>query len=167
MAQPKARQGNLKRPLPHLAVAVFCEEILEEKNGLSSIIRMLDVISVKPPPTQAPEVGGKAQKPAVPALIFLAFKSGDAKGEYDVHIEMVLPDGKRERLAGSSLNFPGGGFGMNIKAKVIAPIAEEGLVWYDVLVDGVLVTRMPLEVRHEQTETPEVRAPRSNPKKKK
>jgi hypothetical protein len=157
-AKAKARAA---KPLPHLAAAVFCEQALEDKEGMMTVVRILDVLIVAPPSDWSlPPEGAKEAKPAVPVLAFVSFKSGDAKGEYGFRFDMILPSGKREKMAEGRLNFLGNENGVNVKLAAFAPVAEEGLLWYEVLVDDILFTRMPLRIRHakpQQQATPETR----------
>lgn len=148
----KHRRSKAARPKPFLAAALFCEKVLEEKEGVSSLVRVLDVITVTMPPNLILEKG--KPKPVIPVLAFVAFKSGGAKGDCTLQIDMAPPSGKKERIAETTMTFLGEEQGVNVRAELFVPVAVEGLYWYEVRVDGVLFTSMPLRVRHAQTEPP-------------
>ena len=96
MAKVRSR-SKATRAQPLLAAAVFCENYLEDKEGLSTLIRVLDGITVAQPPELPPAPkGGKQPESAVAVLAFVSFRSGEAKGEYDLRIDMVSPSGERK-----------------------------------------------------------------------
>jgi hypothetical protein len=154
MAKPAEKSRDktkVPRAQPYLAAALFCERVLEETDQVPTLVRLMDTIIVpKPPEPPPPSEGQEQQKFGIPILAFVAFKSGDAKGEYKFQIDMILPSGEREAMAKTTMSFLGDENGVNVKATVVAPIGQEGLVWYEVLVDGVSITRMPLRIRHAQ-----------------
>jgi hypothetical protein len=133
------KKSKTGRPL--LAGALFCEKILEEKDNVLSVIRIVDVITLPKPPDLPPGPEGQpAPVPIAQLLAFLSFKSGDAKGESLLQLSVVMPSGKRQPASTSTpMTFLGGNHGVIVRAPVFAPVAEEGLYWYEVRVDGRLL----------------------------
>lgn len=76
---------------PYLAVATFCENVIEDKQGTLSLIRLIDRMTLTTSGPDAPE-----KMPPVPlrTTMVLAFKSGFAKGSHRVRVEPTNPDGQ-------------------------------------------------------------------------
>lgn len=76
---------------PFLTAALFCERVLEEKDGVTSIIRIVDRIV-----TQATGVDPPERMPPLQAMLTLvvSLKSGFAKGSYSVTIQGTTPTGR-------------------------------------------------------------------------
>ena len=148
MAKVVAKKA--KKTGPFLAAAVFCERVMEEKDNVVSLIRVVDILKVQKSAELTTILNEKQMGMiASPIMAVLAFKSGDAKGEYDLKVIPVSPSGKRLKAMTAKVTFLGGEFGVNVRAVVPAPILEEGLYWYEVRLNGKLFTRMPLRIVHE------------------
>lgn len=128
---------------PHLAAAVLCEHVLEEKDGVHSLIRLIDRITVSSTGVDVmPEI-------QTDLILFLSFRSGAAKGNYEASIVFADPDGKE--LTKTTIPFfaEGEERGNNIKANLNQlKIQKPGLFWFNVFLAGQLLTRVPLRVIH-------------------
>jgi|SRR5579884_1039556 len=130
---------------PYLALAVLCEKVLQEADGVPSLIRIIDRISLAasgPSPAPSP--------PPIPvnATLALGFKSGDARGRHTIRVRTELPSGIRAGEISLPVLFEGEDRGVNVFVAVAFPAEEEGVYWFDVLVDGdeMPMTRVPLRV---------------------
>jgi hypothetical protein len=129
---------------PYIAIAVFCERILNEKDGVLSVIRILDTFDVR---VISPN-GSADLKPniSIPALI--SFRSGAARGKKIVSIEVTTPSGEKLK---SQMNLPvvleKDELGVSLITTVNLEVEEEGIYWFDVLIDNLVMTRMPLKIR--------------------
>jgi hypothetical protein len=129
---------------------------LEDKDGVPSLIRLVDTVNMpKPKPSAWPEGEEGPLLIAIPLTAFLAFKSGDAKGEHTVGLLIVTPSGKRQKSTELKIELLGDEHGVNVRIPVAAPLGEDGLCWYHVLLDGKSVTRMPLRIVHTNPATQE------------
>jgi len=129
---------------PHLQMALFCERVLEEKDGVLSVVRVIDrVVQTATGP------GAPADMPAFPynLTMVISVKSGKAKGGHEIAITQEAPSGIRTEL-GRPVRFllEGEERGHNLVIRVTITFEAEGLYWFDVNLDGELVTRMPLRV---------------------
>lgn len=133
-------------PGPHLQAALFCERVVEEKDGVLSVVRIIDTINV-----QVSGPGVPAQMPRIRHKLFalIAMKSGDFQGSVTVHLEQVDPEQKR-RWKGPDMpaTLRGGAAGQNLILEMQLEFDTPGTHWFDVLVDGRSVTRMPLTVNY-------------------
>jgi hypothetical protein len=127
---------------PHLNLAVICERVLTEQDGVTSIIRVIDRITFGANPD------GELIDPRFPLTLFVNFKSGAALGSHDVAIEVEKPSTERTEIVKAPVRFEGQERGVNVVVQMVfEPEPEsEGLYWFDVLFNGERVTRMPLRV---------------------
>jgi hypothetical protein len=154
---PMAKSKKPTEPFagPYLSSAFFCERMLEEKDGVPSFIRVVDVLTVPTPPAEIP-VGPDGQVVEVASFltVHIAFKSGEVKGERRVRLDIIFPSGKVKEGQENPVHFLGHEKGINLFGQVPVPISEEGLYWYEVKLDGTPITRIPLRVVYQKT-TPE------------
>lgn len=133
---------------PHLHVATFCEKVLREADGVNSLIRLVDRFNVQ----GATE---EMQPIALQFILYISFKSGFLRGKQKISIRPKSPKG--EDLP--SMDIPVLFEGDDDRGPALAiPIGwtatEEGLFWWDLYVNDVLVTRMPLRVAYQQVRMP-------------
>lgn len=131
---------------PFLQVACLCERVLEEKDGVLSAIRIVDRITAQaqlPPGTPAP------QMPPIPISLWVlvTLKAGKARGNYTLHIVPRTPVGLK--MAGPSVPLllegdDDRGVNLRLNLNFVAP--EQGIYWFDVVLNDDLLTRMPLRV---------------------
>ncbi|MDP2731371.1 MAG: hypothetical protein Q8O55_12980 [Dehalococcoidales bacterium] len=128
---------------PFLNVAAFCENVIEDKSGVLSLIRLVDRLTVSSHGPSAPE-----EMPPTPLnwFLVLAFKSGSARGSVQVTIQPELPSGIRLEPIKLTPYFEGGNRGCNIVTRINIMLRESGLYWFRILVGDALATQIPLEV---------------------
>ena len=151
-----SRKKKATKAMPLLAAALFCEKVLEDKDNVMTLVRIVDKVLVQkqqvnmpmPPTGQQPiMMTTVGSSPILTAL--LAFKSGNAKGKYLLQIIMVSPSGKRKQVAELPITFLGNEQGVNVRAMMGIQLDEEGLFWYEVRIDDRMLTRMPLRISYE------------------
>lgn len=129
---------------PYLQVAAFCENALTEKDGTISLIRVVDRLTF--------QIQSSGQSPNATAFnisitAVISLKSGEARGTHDLSIEAEAPSGLH---MGQPVHLPVFLEGEDRGATLILPVAmeahEEGLYWFSIRFDNVLLTRMPLRV---------------------
>lgn len=130
---------------PYLSTAFFCETILTEQQNVPSYIRVVDRVTYTP---QGVDLVGPGVMPPMSFQCYLvvSFKSGKAKGRHDVHIRVEPPSGIRGENQVFPLFFEGEDRGAAINIQLNLILESEGLYWFDVLMGGRLMTRMPLRV---------------------
>src|SRR5262245_26553094 len=162
MAKKKSAKGSG----PHLAVAVFCERLLQEKDGVPSLMRMVDVLTVRKPPDPMPlGTDGLPMRPMTTTTVVIVFKSGDAKGERVLRIDAESPSGEVKRGPENTVHFLGDEKGINLHGEVPVDISEEGLYWFDVFMDDQRVTRMPLRIVYQKPPETQTTPPADSPGK--
>lgn len=136
---------------PFLSVAAFCENVIEDKSGVLSLIRLVDRLTVSSQGASSPE-----QMPSTPLnwFLVLAFKSGSARGSVQVTIQPELPSGLRLDPVRLTPYFEGGNRGCNIITRIALMLREPGIYWFRIYVGDTLITQIPLEVIYSRTVIP-------------
>ena len=139
---------------PHLSAAFLCEKVLTERDGVYSIIRMVDrftlpVFKNVPPGVQIPP-------PVVQGTLVVAVKGGGLPaGKYTIKAVGQKPDGGFLPEGNAQVFFPGGeDNGIFIAFPIGLAMPDEGLYWFDIYFEGVQLTRVPMRVLHQQAVLP-------------
>jgi hypothetical protein len=134
---------------PYVLAAVFCEKVLQERDGVISAIRIIDQLTQAAAGPDPPQ----AMPPFLSELTMLvSLKAGDARGRHGVKIRPEAPGGFQLPAIEQAITFQAGAGGVNLIMQVALPIAYEGVYWFDVILTGPrpqedrLLTRIPLEV---------------------
>ena len=135
---------------PYIQVAAFCEQVIEEKTGVLSLIRLIDVLTHT---ATGPEV-----PPEMPPLLHglklvLMLKSGKARGRHEVRIVPELPSGETKEPIVLSVHFEGDGRGTNVIVEINFNFTLEGLYWFKIYLGEALLTRMPFQVKYSRVVT--------------
>lgn len=132
---------------PYLQMATFCERVLQERDGVLSVIRAIDRLIVNASGPTAPEKMPAAQI-NFPLIIML--KSGFAKGSYSLKLIPNTPSNKQLGESSVGVLFEGDDRGVNVILNVQVIAQEEGLYWFDVLLGPQLLTRIPFRVVYQR-----------------
>lgn len=125
---------------PHLNAAFICERILHEQDGVSSAIRLIDRLFM------ITGDDGVPLNPAHPFTVFIAFKSGAARGNFTVALVMEKPSGEQVPLLEAPVLLEGEDRGANIVLQTMFEPDGQGIYWFDVVFEGDRLTRIPLRV---------------------
>ena len=130
---------------PYIQVAAFCDRVLQEGDGVLSLIRVVDVITHTVAGQGTPE-----EMPPVtyPLNLVLTLKAGRARGRHELTITPELPSGEALPPVTASVRFEGEGRGTNVISKIQMEFRFEGLYWFNIRLDNRILTRLPLEVRY-------------------
>lgn len=131
---------------PYVQIATFCERVLQEADGVLSIIRAIDRITITAYGTDVPP-----ELPPAPLQLTLvaALKSGDARGRHPVTIRTQEPSGRYLEDRSFDVSFDGEERGVNLIIQFQLE-ATEGLYWFDILVNEVELTRVPFRVIYQR-----------------
>jgi hypothetical protein len=141
---------------PWLLVAVLCEKVIEDKGGQLSLIGIIDriVLAVSGPDTPPQMPPFTVQLNAV-----VKFASGFVRGNLSVGLQPVSPSGVRGPMISGQMLFEGEDRGVHFISQVTANLTESGLYWFDVLVEGRTVSRIPLRIVYQAVSTGTVQPP--------
>lgn len=135
---------------PWLQAAVFCEKVLTERDGVVSLVRIVDRFTITSAGTGAPL---KMPPTNLPITGMLMFKSGFAQGSFSVRLTMVSPSGVRMPEQIVPMFLEGNDRGVNLGFTLNLAAKEDGLYWMEVRVGERLFTRMPLRILYQQGPT--------------
>lgn len=129
---------------PFLTAAALCERVLTEQDGVNSLIRIVDRLTITAGGSEAPE----NMPPSQHLLsLYISFKSGTARGVKQLMVRIQKPDGNSPQPLSVPLNFEGeDDRGTNLIMQIQFEIDVVGLWWLDVSLDDNHVTKLPLRV---------------------
>lgn len=156
--QPQ-KESKMKENIggPFLQMAVFCEKALQEKDGVMSAIRIVDRFTLT--------VSSEASPGSIPTMnlainLIIAFKSGDIRGKMELKVRPVSPSGKEMPSFTGPLFFEGGDHGSSIIIQYGLSAKEEGIYWFDIILNNKFVTKIPLRIIYAKaTETKQLNQP--------
>lgn len=161
MAKQSKKQAA-KRSGPHLAAAVFCDNVLQEKqDGALTVIRIIDTVNVTLHPSTPADVPSEANRIPVTVQGLVSFRTGDAPGEHTIRLQMQSPSGKTTDIYQTSLVFkPEPNAGGNVLFNSVIAVMKGGLFWLSVYLDDQKMTQMPLMINVNRGEAaPSIEAP--------
>lgn len=132
----------MSQPLPYLAFALICERALIESDGTLSLIRVVDKAQFSEPP---PGIEGRAFHFARLTLA-VGLRSGEFRGEAGLVITPRTPDNQLAEPLRAAVTLAGGESAQNVLFELHMGIEKTGTYWFDVAVNGNLLTRVPLLV---------------------
>ncbi len=141
---------------PYVQVACFCEQVIEDKTGVLSLIRIIDTVihtqAGVTPPSEMPTFPYKSK-------LVLMFKSGRAQGRHELKLVPELPSGETESPATFTIHFEGEEKGQNIVIDFVFAFRFEGLYWFKVLIDEEQITALPVRVKYNRVVIPNLQPP--------
>ena len=131
---------------PFVQAAFLCERVLQEQDGVISIIRIVDRFTTIVHGPQAPE-----SMPSLPlnATLFICLKSGFVRGRHDIEVEIFGPSGQPVppgKLSVPTLFEGDADRGVNLILPFGFMPKEEGLYWFDIRFEKRTLTRVPLRL---------------------
>jgi hypothetical protein len=136
---------------PFVTLAVFCDQAIEDKQGVVTLIRIVDQVTLQAAGEGAPKELPPGQ--AINTTLVIGLKAGKARGRQDVQVTFVHPDGTQHPGPDIPVHFSQGDHqGMNVILQAGVILSDAGVYWAEVSVNKRLVTKTPLEVRYEVTQ---------------
>jgi len=132
---------------PYLNAALLCEKVLQEKDEVISVIRMIDRLTLTVHASSSPET-----LPPMPVSLcaLISFKSGNARGRHTVKLVTETPSGVRLPEQLLPVLFEGDDRGVNLVLNINAVVDQEGVYWFDVILEDQVLTRMPLRILYQR-----------------
>jgi hypothetical protein len=125
---------------PWIAAALFCDAIIEdESTGSRSLLRL----------HQGGEFFDDLRSSAYgEPVLFLSFIGGGRVGTFTFEIIGHLPGKPPMRVAIQEFRLDGPGSGHDAFAPIRIDADVEGIAWFDVVIEGSVVTRMAYRILH-------------------
>lgn len=131
---------------PYVQLATFCDKVLQEGDGVLSIIRAIDRIIIT---AQGDGVPQDLPQGNLQLTLVVALKADDAKGRHPVSLRIQQPSGVFLPERSMDAIFEGEDRGVNLILHLQVE-AMEGLYWFEVRVNDQLLTRVPLRVVYQR-----------------
>jgi hypothetical protein len=132
---------------PIVTAALLCDRVLQEKDGVLTAIRIVDQFTVAPPPAALPP--NFVALASADFAVLICVKPGDLTGTFRLSLKIRFPSGAAH-VFGEEIAVPliGGDEqkGVNFTTRVMMPVTEYGLYWFDVLWEGELLTAIPFKL---------------------
>jgi hypothetical protein len=127
---------------PFVQLAAFCQTTISDTSGSLSVIKIIDRMGIPLPP------GATAPTSPVQITLAIILKSGFFKGKGTITIrptieEKSLPEAQLPAL------FEGDDRGVAIVIPMAIMLVDEGLYWFEVRLDGTILTKIPLRLIHQ------------------
>lgn len=135
---------------PYLSMAVICEKVLNEQDGVLSLIRIIDRVTVG---ASGPDVPDEMPPAPLNFTVVVSLKSGAARGRHKLVLRPEDPSGHQMNALEVPIHFEGEDRGANIIINFAITAEQEGLYWIDVLFSDAVLTRMPLRVIYQPQKT--------------
>lgn len=138
---------------PYVQAALFCEKVLEERDGVLSAIRVVDRLFINVSGIGAPDKLSDLppQMTTLNIVGLVALKSGFARGSHTVVVRGRTPSQQPIPAVSFPVLLEGEDRGANVVFQMGIQAREDGLYWFDVLVNDRLMTRMPLRIVYQRT----------------
>ena len=136
---------DLTKQGPWLASALICERVLDEKDSVLSLVRVVDRVVQQAIGTEVPSEMPPLQLQGMRLVIML--KSGGARGRHAVKIRPEAPSGQHLPLIEIPVHLEGENRGVNLILNLDLVLEQEGVYWFDVILDDGpdVLTRVPLQ----------------------
>lgn len=129
---------------PYLACATVCEKILQERDGVLSLVRVVDRFTITGPSPSMPEI-----TMAITMLVKLV--SGGARGKHAVTLRIEDPAGQQAQPeVRVNVLFEGEDRSVQVNVQLALRASLEGLYWIDVLLGTQRITRVPVRILYQQ-----------------
>ena len=131
---------------PYLKLGTICERVLEEKDGVLSLIRIVDrftfTITGKEPPGQLPRVV---------RLLTIIMSWVGGLGSHEAAFNIISPGGETQRSPRSwSFSLDAINRGHNIIVTLPVSMAREGVYWIEFILNDQVKSRVPFQVIYER-----------------
>ena len=135
---------------PFIQVAALCEQVIEDKTGVLSLIRIIDTITHTESRPDAP-----IDMPPVtyPMKMVIMLKSGRARGRHELKVTPELPSGEIKHTFTRSIQLEGEERGTNNIINMLFTFTLEGLYWFNIYLDDSLLSRIPMRIKYNRIVT--------------
>lgn len=135
---------------PFVTAATLCDQVIEGKDGVLSLIRLVDRWTITASGPEPPEEMPSQQ---LNLTLVVSLKAGAARGSHTVKIQPEAPSGLRQDALELPVLFEAEDRGQNLIVNLDFTVKEPGLYWFDVLLGDRRLTRIPLRVVYQRIRT--------------
>ena len=138
MIEPPFSQG------PFLSAALLCDRVLIEQDNTKSAIRIVDRITRF---VAGPELRDSMEPFDHEMTLFPRFKSGRARGAFQLKIELLKPSGDSVPILNQTAIFEGeDDRGLDVVIPMRMGVEMAGVYWFRAYLNDEIIARTPLRV---------------------
>jgi hypothetical protein len=132
---------------PYLTAALFCERVIEDKERVLTIVRIMDSIIIDLPEDIPADFPSDENRLPVSFDGLVSLKTGKSPGEHTIRIDMISPSGKRSENYRQTVTLsPEEHGGANLMLHNTVSVKKGGLFYFEVFIDDKLATRLPFRI---------------------
>ena len=148
MANKKTQKAKRSLPGPLLAVAVFCEQTVEDVDKSVSIIKLADTVTFNLSAETPADIPSKEKPIPLGLRGLISFRRGGATGKWHrMKLTMVAPTGEKKVIADRKVELqPQPWASVNSRIEVTMGVFQAGVFWLIVEFDAREYTRVPLHI---------------------
>lgn len=135
---------------PYIQMAGLCDQVIEDKTGVLSLIRVIDTITHT---AEGPDVPTEMPPVHYTMKMVIMLKSGRTRGQHELKIIPEMPSGETKPPLIRSIQMEGEERGVNHIINMVFTFTMEGLYWFNVYFDDSPLTRIPLRVKYNRIVT--------------
>lgn len=123
---------------PFVALAVLCQRYDRQPDGTVDVSGIVDGVGLR---AESPEQ--LQHEPAiVPLTVLVALRAGDERGVRIVEVRGIFPSGLTGPAVSQRVVFSDDRPGVTLRVPLELSVQEPGTYWFDVVVEGRLLTRI-------------------------
>jgi hypothetical protein len=132
---------------PYLNAALICERVLQENDGIVSLIRAIDRFTITTTGQGAPAT---IPTGLITFQLVVILRSGIFKGVLPIHIVLTSPNNDILGESFTDVFLEGDDRGANLVSPFQLAVREHGLYWISVYGGDQLFTRVPFRVVYQR-----------------
>lgn len=136
-------------PRPWLKVGVLCEKVLQERDGVVSLIRIVDRFTVTKAGPEPPQ-----EMPEYDAHLYVVMIFSGGLGNFEAQLRIVHPDGKETLTPTMPFFVDSLERGHQIVGDLHITFKKEGLYYIEFMLDNDVVGRTPFRVIYQRVKQP-------------
>ena len=140
---------------PWVGAATFCDRLLLEEEGFYSIIRMVDSVTADP---AQPSAAGVPAPMQLDLILFIMLRSGVKPSHSQLRVRRNAPNGTAGMTPSQMVDLPGDGMSVPIQISFHLDFDMPGRYWFDIMLDDLIMSRVPLLVKINQPTNAEVQS---------
>lgn len=131
---------------PFVAVAVLCQAVQRRDDGTMDVLGIVEGLMLDPLPPSDQDPLGLRPVAVLPLRLLVSLRAGAARGTRRVDVVGHYPAGNAGPSTGMQVEFSDDRPAATLNVPVELEVHEPGTYRFDVLVDGRLITSVPLRV---------------------
>jgi hypothetical protein len=140
----------MQQPLePKLRIGTLCERVLEEKDGVLSLIRIIDRLIITAEGTEVPK-----ELPPGQAAITAVMSWINGLGNYEARIRIQMPDNTSIESQTIPFYLDSLDKVQNLIIQMLLPVKVQGVYWFEFMLGEDIKNRLPLRVIYQRKQHP-------------